>query len=38
MAEEITQEDVVNKLRDARWVMLTTAAADGKLVTHPMVP
>lgn len=38
MAEEITQEDVVNKLRDARWVMLTTAAADGKLVSHPMVP
>ncbi|AGF72602.1 pyridoxamine 5'-phosphate oxidase family protein [Corynebacterium halotolerans] len=38
MADEITKEDVVSKLRDASWVMMTTAGADGKLVSHPMVP
>lgn len=38
MADEITKEDVVDKLRDASWVMMTTAGADGKLVSHPMVP
>lgn len=38
MADEITKEDVVGKLRDARWVMMTTTGADGKLVSHPMVP
>lgn len=37
MADEITKDDVVGKLRDASWVMMTTAA-DGKLVSHPMVP
>lgn len=38
MSEEITKEDVVAKLRDASWVMMTTATADGTLVSHPMVP
>lgn len=38
MAENITREDVVEKLRKASWVMLTTATTDGKLVSHPMVP
>lgn len=38
MADEITKEDIVDKLRDAKWVMMTTAGADGKLVSHPMVP
>ena len=38
MTDEITKEDVVGKLRDVSWVMMTTAAADGKLVSHPMVP
>lgn len=38
MADGITKEDVVSKLRDASWVMMTTAGADGKLVSHPMVP
>lgn len=38
MADEIMKEDVVSKLRDANWVMMTTAGADGKLVAHPMVP
>lgn len=38
MADEITKEDIVSKLRDASWVMMTTAGADGKLVSHPMVP
>lgn len=35
---DITEADVVKALRDARWVMVTTARADGKLVSHPMVP
>ncbi len=38
MADDITKDDIVNKLRDAKWVMMTTAGADGKLVSHPMVP
>lgn len=38
MADEITREDVVAKLRDASWVMMTTTDTDGKLVSHPMVP
>lgn len=38
MTDEITKEDVVGKLRDVSWVMMTTATADGKLVSHPMVP
>ncbi|MCS5480740.1 pyridoxamine 5'-phosphate oxidase family protein [Corynebacterium sp. YIM 101645] len=38
MSDEITKEDVVAKLRDANWVMMTTTGADGKLVSHPMVP
>lgn len=38
MTDEITTDDVVTKLRDASWVMMTTATDDGKLVSHPMVP
>lgn len=38
MVDEITKEDVVSKLRDTSWVMMTTAGVDGKLVSHPMVP
>ena len=38
MADEITKEDVVAKLRDASWVMMTTTDTDGKLLSHPMVP
>ena len=38
MTDEITKEDVVGKLRDVSWVMMTTATAGGKLVSHPMVP
>ncbi len=38
MSDDITTADVVSKLRDANWVMMTTATDDGKLVSHPMVP
>ncbi|QGU05065.1 pyridoxamine 5'-phosphate oxidase family protein [Corynebacterium comes] len=38
MADEITKEDVVTKLRDASWVMMTTTDTDGRLLSHPMVP
>ncbi|MDO5662029.1 MAG: pyridoxamine 5'-phosphate oxidase family protein [Brachybacterium sp.] len=34
---DLTQDNVVEKLRGASWVMLTTANAGGKLVSHPMV-
>ncbi|WP_313451473.1 pyridoxamine 5'-phosphate oxidase family protein [Brevibacterium casei] len=34
----LDQRDVVRILRDAKYVMLTTALADGKLLAHPMVP
>lgn len=36
--ENLTQQDVVEKLREAKWVMLTTALADGTLLSHPMSP
>lgn len=35
---DLTQAEVVKTLRDARFVMLTTALSDGRLVSHPMVP
>lgn len=40
MAEDLTftQQDTVEKLRAAKWVMLTTATGEGKLVSHPMTP
>lgn len=34
--DTLTQQDVVEKLRDADLVMLTTALPDGKLLSHPM--
>lgn len=34
--DTLTQQDVVDKLRDADLVMLTTALAHGKLLSHPM--
>lgn len=34
--DTLTQQDVVQKLRDADLVMLTTALPDGKLLSHPM--
>ena len=34
----LDQRDVVRILRDAKYVMLTTALADGKLLAHPMAP
>lgn len=37
-AQELSQHDVVETLRRARWVMLTTALADGTLLSHPMSP
>lgn len=36
--QDPTQQDVVTQLRDAKWVMLTTALADGRLLSHPMTP
>lgn len=36
--EELTKQEVVSQLRDAEWVMLTTARADGSLLSHPMGP
>lgn len=35
-ADDLTQQDVAVKLRDAGVVMLTTAVGDEKLVSHPM--
>ncbi|WP_344259285.1 pyridoxamine 5'-phosphate oxidase family protein [Brevibacterium celere] len=35
---DLHQQDVVKILTDAKWVMLTTALADGTLLSHPMVP
>lgn len=34
--DTLTQQDVVEKLRDAELVMLTTARPDGTLLSHPM--
>lgn len=36
--DNISQEQVVRTLQDAKFVMLTTALSDGKLLAHPMVP
>lgn len=35
-AQDLTVQDVVEKLREASVVMLTTAVPDDKLVSHPM--
>ncbi len=37
-SQEITQEQVVEIMREERFVMLSTATADGKIVSHPMTP
>ncbi len=37
-AQELTQETVVETLRGSRFLMLTTVAADGSLLAHPMTP
>lgn len=37
-AEELTLDTVVKIMRDERFVMLSTATADGKIVSHPMTP
>lgn len=34
--DTLSQQDVVQKLRDAKLVMLTTALPEGKLLSHPM--
>ena len=36
--DDLGQKDVVKILRDSRFVMLTTALQDGKLLAHPMTP
>lgn len=35
---ELNQPDVVKVLRESKWVMMTTARSDGKLLSHPMTP
>lgn len=35
---ELSQDQVVQTLRDSRFVMLTTALSDGTLLSHPMTP
>ncbi|WP_449278448.1 pyridoxamine 5'-phosphate oxidase family protein [Leucobacter sp. GX24907] len=37
-AEELTQDQVVEVMRGERFVMLSTATKDGKIVSHPMTP
>lgn len=37
-AEELTRETVVDIMSGERFVMLSTATADGKIVSHPMTP
>lgn len=37
-SEELTQEKVVEIMRDERFVMLSTATKTGKIVSHPMTP
>ena len=37
-SSDLTQQDVVERLRAASWVMLTTALPDGTLLSHPMTP
>ncbi|PWH07211.1 general stress protein [Brachybacterium endophyticum] len=34
--EDLSQDTVVDTLRESRFVMLTTARADGTLLSHPM--
>ncbi|MBK0419035.1 pyridoxamine 5'-phosphate oxidase family protein [Leucobacter sp. CSA1] len=36
--EELTQDQVVDIMRGERFVMLSTATPDGKIVSHPMTP
>lgn len=36
--ENETAQHVINELRDASWVMVTTMTEAGDLVSHPMVP
>lgn len=38
MAEDLSKDVIVEKLRGAKWMMMTTSTKDGKLVPHPMVP
>lgn len=35
---DLSQSDVVSRLRDSRFVMLTSARGDGTLLSHPMTP
>lgn len=35
---ELTPETVIDVMREERFVMLSTAAPDGKIVSHPMTP
>lgn len=37
-AEELTQDQVVEVMRGERFVMLSTATKEGKIVSHPMTP
>jgi general stress protein 26 len=37
-AQQLTQDDVIKTMRSDRFVMLSTATADGKIVSHPMTP
>lgn len=37
-AEPLTLDTVVKTMRGERFVMLSTATADGKIVSHPMTP
>lgn len=37
-SEELSQEQVVEVMRSERFVMLSTATKDGKIVSHPMTP
>ncbi|GAA2188151.1 MULTISPECIES: pyridoxamine 5'-phosphate oxidase family protein [Leucobacter] len=35
---ELTPETVIDVMREERFVMLSTATPDGKIVSHPMTP
>lgn len=37
-SESISQEQIVDIMREERFVMLSTATAEGKIVSHPMTP
>lgn len=36
--ENLTTDEVVQTMRSERFIMLSTATADGKIVSHPMSP